>query len=258
MFSLEVGTTHGAFPEMKKLLIPETAGFFERNQLWLKSPRGILRIGSRVGKHKERYPKLNDSVYGPVDLRFFLNRPGVESSGEFIRKIDQLFQCPCLIMSGLPGVGKSRIADHLAKMTGRVVFSTDRIRRELFPEITQTEPGAPSYSPEKMRLVYEEVVSRAAGWILKNKQMVILDGTFLNRAFRTMTVERLSQLGIESFFATVICEESLVKKRLKRGSKRSASFADFDVYLWMKKRLKKGELSWPFNDGLPTMVIENR
>jgi predicted kinase len=55
-----------------------------------------------------------------------------------------------VLVCGLPGVGKTSISKELAKLTRWTVLSTDKIRKELFPN--------PTYSSEEKRLIYDVLI----------------------------------------------------------------------------------------------------
>jgi predicted kinase len=46
-----------------------------------------------------------------------------------------------LLFSGLPGVGKTRLANELAPLINAIVLSTDKIRKELISSPTYTKEG---------------------------------------------------------------------------------------------------------------------
>jgi predicted kinase len=48
---------------------------------------------------------------------------------------------------GLPGVGKTRLANELAPLINAAVLSTDKIRKEL--------TSSPTYTKEEKRLIYD-------------------------------------------------------------------------------------------------------
>lgn len=58
-----------------------------------------------------------------------------------------------IIITGLPGTGKTTIANALAKEIDAVVFSTDKIRKKIFRN--------PVYNEEDKRIVYNELFSQA-------------------------------------------------------------------------------------------------
>jgi len=87
-----------------------------------------------------------------------------------------------VLITGLPGTGKSTIAMHLARRLRATVLRTDVIRKQLFPQ--------PKYTEEEKELVYK-VTFLIAEYLLRAGKNVILDGTFYKRSLR----QRVYQLA---------------------------------------------------------------
>ena len=66
-------------------------------------------------------------------------------------------------------MGKTSISNELAKLTRWTVLSTDKIRKELFPN--------PTYSTEEKRLIYD-VLILITKYLHQSGMNCILDGTF--------------------------------------------------------------------------------
>ena len=130
-----------------------------------------------------------------------------------------------IVVTGLPGTGKTTIAEALAKDIDAVVFSTDKIRKMIFEN--------PVYNEEDKRIVYNELFLRTGKYLAMGKN-VILDGTFYTKVLR----ERAKEVG-KSFCEGVYfvyCEtpEELLRERINKR-KDKFSDADYSVYLKMKK-----------------------
>ena len=91
---------------------------------------------------------------------------------------------PCLVlMSGLPGTGKSTLAHKLASHAGFEMVRSDQVRKELAKASDQTGGEAVSgyesgiYTPEWNVRTYEECLARADAGLLEGKR-VIVDASF--------------------------------------------------------------------------------
>ena len=107
-----------------------------------------------------------------------------------------------LIVGGLMGTGKSTLATKLAEIFAVELFSTDHIRRaKLGSSETPAGYGEGHYQPDLRTQVYDELL-RQAGALLKDRQSVVLDGTFLTDGLR----QRAFNLGYENGAVTLHVE----------------------------------------------------
>lgn len=136
-----------------------------------------------------------------------------------------------IVVTGLPGTGKTTIAESLAKEIDAVVFSTDKIRKMIFEK--------PVYNEEDKRIVYDELFS-LTGKYLASRKNVILDGTFYTKALR-QSAKEVGKTFFENVYF-VYCEtpEELLKERIDKR-KDKFSDADYSVYLKMKKIFEEFE-----------------
>lgn len=83
-----------------------------------------------------------------------------------------LMNTPTLfLMLGYPGAGKTTAAEHIARLTGAVLLTSDKIRLELFPK--------PTFSAEEHAKLYAAIDQRTEQ-LLKGGSSVIYDAN-LNR-----------------------------------------------------------------------------
>src|SRR5215218_9274476 len=114
-----------------------------------------------------------------------------------------------VLFSGLPGVGKTKLANELAPLIKAVVLSTDKIRKELIYDV--------------MLLVARYFHNQAG-------TNCILDGTFNTKESRRKAKEKLESVSPEQIYIVeCICPEDIVLSRLK-ARKGDYSDADIDVY----------------------------
>jgi predicted kinase len=130
-----------------------------------------------------------------------------------------------VIICGLPGVGKSTLAKNLAPMINAIILSSDKIRKELFPN--------PTYSPFERKLVYDIMIILAK-YLNEARCNCILDATF-NREDSRMEIKEKLQLSDKQFhIIECFCPEEVVLSRLK-SRKDDYSDATIEVYQKMKK-----------------------
>lgn len=136
-----------------------------------------------------------------------------------------------IVVTGLPGTGKTTIAESLAKEIDAVVFSTDKIRKMIFEK--------PVYNEEDKRIVYDELFS-ITGKYLASRKNVILDGTFYTKALRQSAKEVGKTFSENVYFVYCETPEELLKERIDKR-KDKFSDADYSVYLKMKKIFEEFE-----------------
>lgn len=125
-----------------------------------------------------------------------------------------------VVVSGLPGVGKSTISRMVSEEIDAVQLRTDEIRKELFDE--------PRYTPEEIQATYEEMFSRAVDE-LGDGNDVVLDATFSDRSNRETITERAASVGSEVVFVKVEADDETIQKRLA-NREDDESDADYRVY----------------------------
>jgi len=148
-----------------------------------------------------------------------------------LSELEQPDQRPALVLvSGLPGTGKSTLSRMLANAGDFEILRSDVIRKEFFPRADST----PLYSADKTQRVYDECWIRARQRLLAGGR-VIVDATFQGEANR----QRFLQLAIDSGIRTVWLEctasEEITKLRLD-ARQGDASDADWTVYGLVQKQ----------------------
>ena len=128
-----------------------------------------------------------------------------------------------ILVTGLPGSGKSYFAHHLSKNTGVKYLSTDQIRNEILDTKT--------YSNKEKDVVYHEMKQRLMAALSRNED-VVLDGTFYREILRQQFIQAARKIA-SVFIIEVTADEELVRERVNR--KRSDSDAGFSVYEKLKK-----------------------
>ncbi|HMN88598.1 MAG TPA: ATP-binding protein [Saprospiraceae bacterium] len=128
-----------------------------------------------------------------------------------------------IMVTGLPGTGKSTFAAALAEAINAAHLNTDVIRNAL------GKRG--QYDDDSKIAVYHALLGQAAT-CLTNGQTVVIDGTFFQQSFRE-SFRRLAADARTSISWIEICaDEALVRTRVSQ--QRAYTEANFDVYLSIK------------------------
>lgn len=125
-----------------------------------------------------------------------------------------------VVVCGLPGAGKTTVAEHTAELLDGQLFRTDVVRKDLFPE--------PEYTDAEMRRVYEELFERAAA-VVEGGDVAVLDGTFQHADLRDEVARVGEALGVPVSFVKVDCDADVVRDRIRSRSD-DASDADFQIH----------------------------
>jgi predicted kinase len=123
-----------------------------------------------------------------------------------------------VVVTGLPGSGKSFFASRLATAIHAEYISSDRLRKKMIERRT--------YSTEEKELVYAEMLKQVRKAVKQNKSLV-LDATFYKTQTRNKFTEEIKDAGT-IVIVEIIADEALIKERMK--TPREDSEADFTVY----------------------------
>ncbi len=153
------------------------------------------------------------------------------------------FKPKVILMCGLTGAGKSKIAELLSRKIDAIVLSSDEIRKELAGmDIYQSDMspfGEGIYSPNMTKRVYDELSVRAYDAVRAGKN-VILDATFLKESQRGEVKSALKRLGIEPKIVFVdIDDETALKHFEIRKKGKSVSDGRLEIYEKQKKLFEK-------------------
>jgi len=131
---------------------------------------------------------------------------------------------PVIWLTGLPGSGKSTIADAFLKIhPDWILLRMDEIRRFVTPQ--------PTYSEEERELLYRSIVYMAREFYKKGTN-VIIDATANRRRWRDLARQEIKDF-IEVYLRAPIevCME-------REGKRKDLKGAPEDIY-------KKGRAGWP-------------
>jgi len=145
-----------------------------------------------------------------------------------------------VLLSGLPGSGKTTFARALAGRTKARHFESDAVRRTMFP--------APSYTPRESARVFDEL-ERLAEEALAARRVVILDATNLTERDRRRFLALVSRLGAGLVAVRLTAPDHVVRQRLT-APRTGYSEAGLEVFEQMRERPE------PFR--VPTVVVDTR
>ena len=132
-----------------------------------------------------------------------------------------------VLFCGLPGVGKTSLANELAPLINAIVLSTDKIRKEVISK--------PTYTKEEKGLIYDVMLLVARYLHDAAGINCILDATFNTEKSRRTAIEKLVNVSSDQIYIVeCICPEDVVITRLK-ARKGDYSDADIDIYRKMKQ-----------------------
>lgn len=138
-----------------------------------------------------------------------------------------------IVISGLPGTGKSYFSNKLAEKLSIIVLESDALRKVLFP--------SPTYSlVESSRLF--RAIHLLVGSLLKKGIPVILDATNLSERHRERLYHIADRLNVKLILVRVEAPPAVVQERLKardKGLVQSKSDAGWGVYQKMQPTVEK-------------------
>lgn len=140
-----------------------------------------------------------------------------------------------IVMTGLPGTGKSAIAQQLKTRLNALVLNKDKIRAELFSN------DAIAFSREQDDLCMK-VIFLATAYILKAnpEQTIIIDGRTFSKSYQiNQLLSFIETLKIKPAIIECICDNDIVKQRLDLDHQAGAHLAGNRTYgLYLELRGK--------------------
>ena len=140
-----------------------------------------------------------------------------------------------IAMAGLPGTGKSTVADELGKRLPALVLDKDKIRAELFSS------EAIDFSQEQDDFCMK-VVFITAEYLLRAKpeQAIIIDGRTFSRSYQVQQLlSRTESFKIKPIIIECICDNAIAKQRLDYDQRTGVHLAGnrtYNLYLELKEK----------------------
>ncbi|UCG54193.1 MAG: ATP-binding protein [Dehalococcoidia bacterium] len=137
-----------------------------------------------------------------------------------------------ILISGLPGVGKSLFCQRLTERLPAVILESDSLRRILF--------GQPDYSQTESARLFK-AIRLLAKRLLKIGLCIIVDATNLSEHHRKYFYSIAECSKVKLIIVSIEAPQSVVKKRLAARLKNQdeKSEADWEVYKKMKPSVEK-------------------
>lgn len=137
-----------------------------------------------------------------------------------------------IVVSGLPGTGKSYFCNKLAERLHFVILESDVLRWALFP--------SPRYDPTESQRLFQAIHFLIEG-LLKRGVPLILDATNLSERYREHLYSIADHLDVRLVLVKVEAPPDVVRERLKARQEdpQRKSDADWGVYQKMRSSVQK-------------------
>ena len=139
-----------------------------------------------------------------------------------------------IVVSGLPGTGKSYICGKLAERLPFIILESDALRKTLFP--------SPTYSLAESSQLFQGI-HHLIEELLKKGVPLILDATNLSERYRERLYNIADRLEVKLVLVRVEAPPEVVRERLKARREKvnpeSKSDADWTVYQRMRPTVQK-------------------
>jgi hypothetical protein len=152
-----------------------------------------------------------------------------QSLGQFS---DPVAEPTFIVVSGLPGTGKSYFCNKLAERLSFLILESDALRKVLFPS-----PGYDSQESSRLFRAVHLLIER----LLRKGVSLILDATNLSERYREHLYSIVDRLDVELILVRVEAPPEVVYERLRarRENAENKSDAGWEVYQRMKSSVQK-------------------
>ena len=161
---------------------------------------------------------------------------GIKQIAAKLPDLDSAIKRDLILITALPGVGKTTLAKEFARQTRGIHFDLDDIKRVVVPEDRITEGIDP---PEYRYQYYAKAIGMLPDLFAQSPaQTVIMDETFHLQAFRRMWGDAVKKLKIRLHWVEAVCDEEIVKERLSIGKDREKHILvgkGYQMYLLFKE-----------------------
>lgn len=151
-----------------------------------------------------------------------------------LSELESLGERPALILiSGLPGTGKSTLSRGLADRAHFEVIRSDVVRKEIFVAENLQDANA-LYTSDKTQKIYDECQERARR-LLQAGTRVIVDATFQREQDRHNFLQMAVDIGTRAVWIECMAPAEITKQRLD-ARHGDVSDADWSIYQLVSTR----------------------
>lgn len=146
-----------------------------------------------------------------------------------------------LVFFGMTASGKSTLAMAWSDHDGAPYYNTDRVRKELAGlQATDRRPddiGQGIYSPALTTRTYQTMLDQAQRDFTKGASLVVLDGSYSQRADRDAVRSLAGRIGVQSIFLYCFCSETETRRRLACRAIDAQAVSDgrWEIYLHQQR-----------------------
>lgn len=141
-----------------------------------------------------------------------------------------------VLLSGLPGTGKSFVARRLAEALPFVIIESDTVRKILFSQ--------PRYTAQESRWVHRTCHALIAK-LLKRGVRVIYDATNLIEYHRELVYRIADRAGARLVVVKTVAREEVVQERMRDRQERVAEVSDADWRVYRRMASRQERISHP-------------
>lgn len=203
----------------------------------IRHPRGLLHhyIAYRAGV-RAKVACLTDDPF-PQDVAPYL---------EIMARHLHAGHPRLVLVGGLPGTGKSTLANALAERLGWMVLRTDEVRKDLVGQAHTEAAGPQAYTTRTTAMTYAELLDRART-LLTRGQSVVLDASWSDVEHREVATAVAQEAHSELIALQCIAPTQVAHQRIanRRGD---ASDATTTVHDQMAHQFA----AWPQAHGIDT------